>query len=153
MANYPNALPATAPANHGAVRQELLAIATELGTAPRGTHTTVKARLEAISASASVLRATVKIGAHTLTLADAGTVVEVNTATGVVLTVPPNSAVPFPLGTVITVCQYGAGRVTIAPGAGVTLRTTATLTTRTQYAEVSLRKRATDEWVVAGETT
>lgn len=97
---------------------------------------------------------TVQAASYTLALTDAGTVVEMNSATGVTLTVPLNASVAFPIGMVIEVCQVGAGTVTFAPAGGVTLRTsTNTLTTRTQYSTVSLRQRATDEWVIAGDLT
>lgn len=101
----------------------------------------------------ATLAASVKTADYTLVLADADTVIEVNSATGKTVTVPPNSSVAFPVGTVVQVCQYGAGQVTLAPGAGVTLRQASSLTTRAQYSTVTLRKRATDEWVVGGDAT
>ena len=89
---------------------------------------------------------------YTLVLADGGKIVEVNKATAAVLTVPPNSSVAFPIGTMIDVVQYGAGQVTITPGAGVTIRSSGgRLKTGAQYAVASLRKRATDEWVATGD--
>jgi hypothetical protein len=90
---------------------------------------------------------------YTLALGDAGTVVEGTKATAQTITVPPNSSVAFPIGTVIEVVQYGAGQITLTPGAGVTIRTASTLTTRAQYSSVGLRKRATDEWVATGDLT
>lgn len=98
--------------------------------------------------------ATTQAGAaYTLALTDAGSVVETTSASAVTVTVPPNSSVAFPVGTVIELAQYGAGQITVAPGAGVTLRTAASLTSRTQYSTIGLRKRATDEWVVSGDLT
>lgn len=97
--------------------------------------------------------ATTQASDYTLALTDMGRVVEVTKATAHVLTVPPNSSVAFPIGTVIEVLQYGAGQVTITPGSGVTIRTASSLTTRAQYSTVALRKRATDEWVAAGDLT
>jgi uncharacterized membrane protein (DUF441 family) len=90
---------------------------------------------------------------YTLVSNDSGVVVELNSASGVTVTIPPNSSVAFSVGTVIEVFQYGSGQVTIAAGAGVALRTASTLTARAQYSSISLRKRATDEWVVAGDLT
>ena len=90
---------------------------------------------------------------YTLALADAGTVVEGTKGTAQIVTVPPNSSIPFPVGTAIEVVQMGVGQITITPGGGVTLRTPATLTSRAQYSSVSLRKRAADEWVVGGDLT
>ena len=88
---------------------------------------------------------------YTLVLTDASKAVEMSNASANTLTVPPNSAVPFPIGTVIEVDQMGAGQTTIAPGAGVTLRNANGLKLAKQYATCSLRKRGTDEWVVAGD--
>jgi hypothetical protein len=88
---------------------------------------------------------------YTLALTDTGKAVEVTSASATNLTVPPNSSVAFPIGAVIEVAQIGAGQVTIVAGAGVTLRTANGLKLRAQYSTASVRKRATDEWVVAGD--
>ena len=93
-----------------------------------------------------------QIASYTAVLTDAANVVEMNVATGNTFTVPPNSSVAFPVGTQIDVVQYGAGQVTITPGAGVTIRSAGSLTkTRVQYSAVTLYKRATDEWVLNGD--
>lgn len=105
----------------------------------------------AVSSLAGVA-STTQTGSYTAVLADAGTVVEMNAASAVNFTVPLNSSVAYDIGTVLEVYQMGAGQVTLVATGGVTLRTpTATLTTRAQYSTVSLRKRATDEWVVSGD--
>lgn len=89
---------------------------------------------------------------YTLGLADASTAVEFTSASSVTVTVPPNSSTAFPVGTVIELLQYGAGTLTVAAGAGVTIRSANNLlSARTQYSTLSLRKRATDEWVLAGD--
>jgi hypothetical protein len=90
---------------------------------------------------------------YTLVLTDQGKAVEMNNASANTLTVPPNSSVAFPVGTIIEVCQIGAGQTTIAPGSGVTLRNTSGLKLQLQYSSASLRKRATDEWVATGALT
>lgn len=100
----------------------------------------------------SLLLADIYTGNHTLVLANEGRVVEMDVAGANTLTVPPNSSVAFPVGTVLEVHQYGAGQTTITPGSGVTLRSHGgALKTAAQYAVASLRQRATDEWVVAGD--
>lgn len=91
---------------------------------------------------------------YTLVITDVGRPVEMNVASACTLTVPPNSSVPFAIGDTLEVLQYGAGQVTITPGAGVTLRSDGgKLKTNAQYASATLRKRATDEWIVAGDLT
>jgi len=62
-----------------------------------------------------------------------------------------SSAVTFPLGTVLSVCQLGTGRVTLTPGAGVTLRSSSSLTTRAQYSEASLRQSSQNVWIISGD--
>lgn len=106
----------------------------------------------ALSTARNTLPAAARTAAYTLALADAGTVVEMNVATANTVTIPANSAVAFPVGTVVEVCQVGAGQTTIAAASGVTLRAPGGLSLRAQWSSASLRKRAADEWVVAGDT-
>jgi hypothetical protein len=90
---------------------------------------------------------------YTLVLADAGKIVEMNNASANTLTVPPNSSVAFPVGSFLSVRQYGAGGTTVAPGSGVTINSYGGgLRLGGQYAEATLTKRATDEWILSGET-
>lgn len=96
---------------------------------------------------------TTKTANYTLVMSDAGQVIEMNSASVLTLTVPANASVAFPVGTVVEVCQLGTGQVTVAAAAGVTIRTSSSLTTRTQYSCASIRKRATDEWVLSGDLT
>lgn len=98
-----------------------------------------------------VITATSETANYTLALGDEATVIEVNSASAVTVTVPTSSAVPFDAGCIIQVCQFGAGQVTIAPAGGVTLRTPTSLVTRVQYSQICLRQRATDDWVVSGD--
>lgn len=93
----------------------------------------------------------VETASYTLVLGDAGSTVEMDVASANDLTVPPNSSVAFPVGTVIEVSQVGAGQTTVVAGSGVTIRTPETLVLTGQWSTVSLRKRATDEWVLAGD--
>ena len=89
---------------------------------------------------------------YVLALADAGKVVEMNVASGNTLTVPANATIPFPIGTILEVFQYGAGQTTITPDGGVTIRSNGgKLKLTGQYSSAVLRKRDTDEWVAAGD--
>jgi hypothetical protein len=89
---------------------------------------------------------TTRTANYTLALTDQGKVVPMD-GTDLDLTVPLNSAVAFPVGSVVNVYNLNSTDVTIAGASGVTVRNDGDLV---QYGEVSLRKRATDEWVVAG---
>lgn len=82
-----------------------------------------------------------KVADFTLALADAGTIIEAEASSGITVTVPPAASVPFIDNTLIEICQTGDGQVTVAPGAGVTLRAPAGLKTRAQWSSISLRRR------------
>lgn len=87
---------------------------------------------------------------YTLQLTDAGQVVPMNKPTAGTLTVPLNSAVAFPIGAVLWVYNLSTADVTIVGDAGVTVRNAGDIA---QFGEAYLRKRATNEWVMAGEVT
>lgn len=89
-------------------------------------------------------------GSYTLVSGDRSKVIEMNVASANTLTVPTNASVAFPIGTKITVIQYGAGQTTIA-GAGVTFRSTNSwLKINARYGSATLVKVGTDEWYVVG---
>lgn len=79
------------------------------------------------------------------------TLIECNKATGFTVTIPANSTTAFPVGTSIDLLQVGAGQVTIAGAAGVTVNATPGLKLRAQWSSATLFKRATDTWVVMGD--
>lgn len=87
---------------------------------------------------------------YTLALADAFKLVAMNNAAANTLTVPPNSAAAFPVGTRIDLSQDGAGQTSVASGAGVTIRTPETLKIRKQWGKATLIKRATNTWDLEG---
>jgi hypothetical protein len=76
---------------------------------------------------------------YTLQLADGGKVVEFTNSTTANVTVPPNSSVAFPIGTVIWICRVGAGTLGLTAGSGVTLTRTGTFGGNE---EIYIRKRA-----------
>lgn len=88
---------------------------------------------------------------YTLVLGDAGNIVTMSNASANTLTIPPNSSVAFPVGTQIDIAQKGAGKTTIAAGAGVTINNT-NKALAAQYAGVTAVKEATDTWTLYGST-
>ena len=88
---------------------------------------------------------------YTTVLTDRDTLVELNNASAITVTIPPNSSVAYPVGTSIDILQTGAGQVTVAAGAGVTVNATPGLKLRAQWSSATLFKRATDTWVVMGD--
>jgi hypothetical protein len=92
-----------------------------------------------------------KTANYTLVLGDAGESIEMNVASANTLTVPLNSSVAFPVGTIILLIQVGAGQTTITPTAGVTINSTPGLKLRAQWSVATLVKRATDTWLAFGD--
>ncbi len=85
---------------------------------------------------------------YTLVLGDNGKDVRCTNAGAITLTVPPNSTVAFPIGSVVLFSQGGAGIVTATAGSGVTLRTANGAGTAAIYDARGLEKIDTDEWRV-----
>jgi hypothetical protein len=92
---------------------------------------------------------------YTITVADEMGLVAANAAGATTVTVPPNSAVNFPQGIRVFIVQANTGQVTVAAGAGVTLRTAPgrDATTRGQFSIVELRQAAVDTWYLSGDLT
>lgn len=89
---------------------------------------------------------------YTLVLTDAGKLVTVSNAATHTLTVPLNSSVAYPTGTVINVARLGAGAVNVAATGGVTISSPgAVLGLRAQYSQATLIKTAADTWLLAGD--
>jgi hypothetical protein len=93
---------------------------------------------------------------YTAVIADAYQVVELmNKATAIAYKIPTNTSVAFPIGTVLTVLNIGAGVCTIS---AVTSGTTTILSagavaaapTLAQYKSAACIKVATDTWYIVG---
>ena len=90
--------------------------------------------------------------AYTLVRSDVGRVVELSNAAAITVTIPASTLVAWHVGSEIELYQQGAGQVSVAVGAGVTLRSSGTkVKTAAQFAVVRLRMRVTDEWVLSGD--
>lgn len=98
------------------------------------------------------LTITAQTGAYTFALTDAGTEVDYNSTSAGTFTIPPNSSVAFPVGTVISCRQIGTGQLTIAAGSGVTLHTANAATTRVQWSLISITQISANTWVVDGDS-
>lgn len=97
--------------------------------------------------------------AHTLVRADAPAVslnqgiLPLTNAAPITLTVPQDSDVTFPSGTIIQVVQMGVGQVTVAQASGTSVVSAASLTTRAQFSTLVLTKMAAGSWVLSGDMT
>ena len=93
---------------------------------------------------------------YTFVLADGNnTLVTIANASANTVTIPPNSSVAFPVGTVLNFAQTGAGATTITQGSGVTITSTgATATapkTRVQYSAATAIQTSANNWLVIGD--
>jgi hypothetical protein len=88
--------------------------------------------------------------AYTLALADGGQWVTSNNASAVTFTVPANSSVAFPTNTIIQLQNYGAGKLTLSPGSGVTITSISSYLSLVADAGGYLIKTGTNAWVFAG---
>ncbi len=88
---------------------------------------------------------------YTLVLSDDGKLIDMNKSEAVTLTIPKNSAVAFPIGTVIVIRQLGTGVVTIAPvDTDVTIVNPSGLITTGRYAIAGIIKVAENTWTATG---
>jgi hypothetical protein len=95
-----------------------------------------------------------KTASYTLSsLTERDDLIEMGSSSALTLTIPPASAVDYPIGTSIDILQTGAGQVTIAAGSGVTVNATPGLKLRTTWSSATLFKRAANTWVVFGDLT
>ena len=89
---------------------------------------------------------------YTLVLSDANKLVQLNNASAITLTLPPSV---FSIGQSVDVYQRGAGQVTFAQGAGVTIRSTGATSTapklRVQYSAATVICIGVSEFLVVGD--
>lgn len=89
--------------------------------------------------------------ARTLDIDDAWTWIRTTNAAAVTVTVPPQATVAWQLATEIILEQAGAGQITVAAGAGVTINTSETLLSKAQFAVLGLKRVAENQWTLTGE--
>lgn len=91
---------------------------------------------------------------YTLVLIDAGKTVLHTSASAHTWTIPPNSSIAYPIGTVIVLANIGSGVLAIARGSGVALRISGTSTDQdvdiAQHGIASIIKLAADSWYISG---
>jgi hypothetical protein len=91
---------------------------------------------------------------YTLVIADLGKMVTLSNASGITLTVPPSV---FATGNVINIQQIGAGQVTLAQGAGVTITSTGATASapklRAQYSAAVILCTGSNTFTVIGDVS
>ena len=92
---------------------------------------------------------------YTFVVADDGKFVTASNASAITVTIPPISSEAYPIGAQLNIVQKGAGQVTFAQGAGVTIRSTGTTATapklRVQYSSATAVHEGSDIWYVVGD--
>lgn len=111
-------------------------------------------RAAAVADALSAQLASVEIAStsHTATLANAGNYLRFTSDDPVDFTIPPDSSVDWPDGSVIEIEQAGEGPVTFVEGSGVTLNSRGdVLTTAGQFAVAFVKRTGADTWTVGGD--
>jgi hypothetical protein len=92
---------------------------------------------------------------YTTVLADNGKLITLYNVSAITATIPPNASVAYPIGAQLNFTQYGAGQVTFAQGAGVTIVSTGAIAAapklRAQYSSATAIQVDTNTWLVAGD--
>jgi len=92
---------------------------------------------------------------YTFVATDQSNMVSFNSANPITGLIPPNSSVPFPIGTEIGVFQLGAGQLHITTGSNAVSLNAADGETkaRVQYSSAMCVKTGTDGWLLVGDLT
>lgn len=114
-----------------------------------GTSSTLATRIDAVSYAGNGLNDQTGTS-YTLVLTDVGKTITLSNAGAVTVTIPANSSVAAPAGSIVRFVNKGAGTVTIQPTGGVTLN--GGNLTLPQFAAVQIVKLATDTWGVVEST-
>ena len=91
---------------------------------------------------------------YTLVAGDAQKLVTLSNASAITLTVASNATQALPVGTQITISQFGVGQVTVVGASSpspVTINATPGLKLRTQYSSATLVQVSTDNWLLVGD--
>jgi hypothetical protein len=94
---------------------------------------------------------------YTFVLTDRDDLVTASNSSAQTYTIPLNSSVAFPTGSLVNLIQIGTGQVTVQGAGGVTLNSTgatsATPKTRARYSVMTLIKAGTDTWYATGDVS
>lgn len=95
---------------------------------------------------------------YTIVAGDAQKLVTLSNASAIAVTIASNATQALPIGTQVTLSQYGAGQVTVTGASSpnpVTIvstgATAATPKSRAQYSTMTLIQTSTDNWLVVGD--
>jgi hypothetical protein len=91
---------------------------------------------------------------YTPVLADKDKLVILTNASPISFTVPTNTSVAFPIGSVVNIVQGGLGTVTVSAASPLTttINTTPGYKLRANWSQATLIKIAIDTWILSGDT-
>jgi hypothetical protein len=90
----------------------------------------------------------------TLSLADAGRTIDVDSASSVNVTIPTNASVSLLVGTQIAFIQTGAGQLVFTPASGVTLLSkNSNRKVAARYSPATLIQKSANTWILIGDLT
>ena len=91
---------------------------------------------------------------YIVTLDDAGTTLNVSSASDVTITIPANSTTSFKVGQKIEIIRYGTGKVTVAAANGVTINSKKdNKNIASRYSGAVITKVDTNTWLLIGDLT
>jgi hypothetical protein len=90
---------------------------------------------------------------YTIALSDAGKLITMNNAAASTLTIPANASVAFPIGTIISILQLGAGQVTIAITSDTLYSNGNKFKCTGQYAACGIVKLTSTTWALYGNVS
>lgn len=95
-----------------------------------------------------------KTASYTAEITDAGKTINMDVATANTVTIPPNSSVPFPIGSRFDIIQTNAGQTSLVAGVGVTIYSkNSNKKIAARYSGCTIFKTDTNAWVLIGDLT
>ena len=88
---------------------------------------------------------------YTFVLSDNGKLVTLNNSLPIVVTVPTNISVDYPIGAQINILRLGSGTVTVSGDIGVNVYATPGFKLRGQYSAATIIKIDIDSWLLTGD--
>ncbi len=88
---------------------------------------------------------------RTLAISDAGAYIRCDNASPVSITINSDASVGWNDNCEIMFEQTGAGQITIVAGSGVTINSSETLKSLTQYSVMGIKRVAANTWTLFGE--
>lgn len=113
---------------------------------PDPTLSTHLASKNYVDAARTDMAINARTASYTLVSTDRGKVVEVSSTSATTVTVPTNTSVAFPVGTIIRVRKTNTGNVAVSGAGGVTIDWASTSTIVTRYTMAEIHKVSSDQW-------